>query len=510
MASETDELRRACDRWVAEATVERRSAEQRQVWPPARRARRALETAPCTPPRTPSKITSPRTPTNKIVAVVKGSVSLFCPQPSTTSPSRAESSASVAEPLASVVEPSASATDDPYTGTTQRPALSAKQRAAAELAAARMMQQMAIVDVKLATMEQLVEADDAKAKLEALADGKQLGEIDDTQVVIDIDELGEGEGDEQQLDELHVKEDAYQQSDAEYRRAEKRADADFPPWTEPWQDRSSPPAPSVTTRGAPPAKRQRWLKAPSVTTRGAPPAKRQRFVPYAPRACAIGAKPQPAKPQHAKKQPPIGLCNRRYKHNVWHDDEKKTAWHDEKKTDWHDDEKKTDWHDEENKTDWREEKKTDWHASNTMWHDEKKTDWYESKTDGHDEEKKTDWYESKTDGHDEETKTDWYDETNKSDWAGMMDAAIQRWRSDGHAQAANTGRKVKRRAGAKIQEKRKLLASEPATIKALLRAQTKEASHRDLDVLFATFGPRALEELLAGEQKNDDGWQASA
>jgi hypothetical protein len=304
--------------------------------------------------------------------------------------------------------------------------------------------------------------------------------------VIDIDDEQLGEGDEQQLDELHVKEDAYQQSDAEYRRAEKRADADFPPWTEPWQDRSSPPAPSVTTRGAPPAKRQRW-------------------VPNAPRACAIGAKPQPA-----KKQPPIGLCNRRYKHNVWmnwktSDDvgiqeflsiAEKTAWHDEKKTDWHDDEKKTDWHDEENKTDWREEKKTDWHASNTMWHDEKKTDWYESKTDGHDEEKKTDWYESKTDGHDEETKTDWYDETNKSDWAGMMDAAIQRWRSDGHAQAANTGRKVKRRAGAKIQEKRKLLASEPATIKALLRAQTKEASHRDLDVLFATFGPRALEELL--------------
>jgi hypothetical protein len=167
----------------------------------------------------------------------------------------------------------------------------------------------------------------------------------------------------------------------------------------------------------------------------------------------------------------------------WHDDEKKTDWHDEekKKTDWHDDEKKTDWHDEEKKTDWREEKKTDWHASNTMWHDEKKTD----------------WHESKTDGHDEETKTDWYDETNKTDWAAMMDAAIQRWRSDGHAQAANTGRKVKRRAGAKIQEQRKLLASEPATIQALKRATTKEASHRDLDLLFRTFGPRALEELLA-------------
>jgi hypothetical protein len=317
-----------------------------------------------------------------------------------------------------------------------------------------------------------------------------LGEIDDKQlVVVEIDDKQLGEGDEKQLDELHVEDDPYKQSDAEYRRAEKRADADFPPWTEPWQDRSSPPAPSGKTRQAPPVK-----------TQGAPPGKRQRWTPNAPRACAVGAKPQPAKKQQQQRYTHKQWMNWKTSDDDWREEflsiAEKTAWPDEKKTDWHDDEKKTDWHDEENKTDWREEKKTDWHASNTMWHDEKKTDWYESKTDGHDEEKKTDWYESKTDGHDEETKTDWYDETNKSDWAGMMDAAIQRWRSDGHAQAANTGRKVKRRAGAKIQEKRKLLASEPATIKALLRAQTKEASHRDLDVLFATFGPRALEELL--------------
>jgi hypothetical protein len=455
MASETDELRRACDRWVAEATVERRSADQRKVWPPARRARRALDSAPLTP-------------TKKSVAVVKGTVALFCPQPST--------------PSASVAEPSASVADDPYTETAQRRApLSAVQRASAELAAARMMQKLATVDEKQLAdgdEKQLVDGDDKQ--LVGECDEKQLVESDEKQLV---------EGDEKQLDELHVARDPYQQSDAEYRLAEKRADADFPPWIEPWQDRSSPPAPSDKTRQAPPAK-----------TQGAPPGKRQRWTPNAPRACAVGAKPQPAKKQQQQRWTHTQWMNWKTGDDDWREEflsidektdgheekkteshETKTAWPDEKKTDWHDDEKKTDWHDEEKKTDWHEEKKTDWHASNTMWHEEKKTDWHESKTDGHDEEK----------------KTDWYDEANKTDWASMMDAAIARWRTDGHTQAANTGRRVKRRAGAKIQEQRKLLASEPATIQALKRATAKEASHRDLDLLFRTFGPQALEELLA-------------
>ncbi len=78
----------------------------------------------------------------------------------------------------------------------------------------------------------------------------------------------------------------------------------------------------------------------------------------------------------------------------------------------------------------------------------------------------------------------------------MRNAAIARWKADGQAQGSKTGRRTKRRAGAKIQENRKLASSAPDTIQALKRATAKTASHSDLGLLFKTFGPQALAELV--------------
>jgi hypothetical protein len=483
--ADSDELMKACARWVVEASVERRPHAP-QAWPPSRRMRlgtqnvptgaTALESAPRTPPRSKCSGATPfvssATPVvKKSVQIVKGTVALFCPQP---------------------CEPTASAADDPYTSAEEpdvkrAPRMTAVQRASAELAAARMMQKHlrdeADGDKKQPPERPLRDEADEKPPRDEVdgdekqhmpdevggdekqlvgGDEKQLVGVDEKLLIVEqlLDEDDKVECDDvekQQREDLALQDmlrgarDRQQKSEEEQREREnayrldmKKADEDFPgpPWKdlgEPWQERGDG-TPSVRklcstgvlgnrksrTTPAPPAKKQRWTHDQWLNWKTTDDGWINTLYPS-----AIGAKPKDAKPMSAS-----------YRREA--KDYSKAI-----DADWQ--EEKNDWQEEKN--DWQEEKK--------YWHEE---------------------------------KNDWQEE--KSDWPSMMNAAIARWKADGQAQALRTGRRTKRRAGAKIQENRKLASSAPDTIQALKRATAKTASHSDLDLLFKTFGPQALAELV--------------
>jgi hypothetical protein len=81
-------------------------------------------------------------------------------------------------------------------------------------------------------------------------------------------------------------------------------------------------------------------------------------------------------------------------------------------------------------------------------------------------------------------------------WDEEFASARMRWHLEGGAQAGSKQRGTKRRAGRAEQERRAASASSVETVQALKRACERRASAADLDVLYWTFGPQALSELI--------------
>jgi hypothetical protein len=83
-------------------------------------------------------------------------------------------------------------------------------------------------------------------------------------------------------------------------------------------------------------------------------------------------------------------------------------------------------------------------------------------------------------------------------WEDTKKHAMARWIEDGQRQGRQEGaeRRSKRRGGVKVQERRRLAAAAPETMQALKRATEQIATGADLDLLFQTYGPQALSELL--------------
>ena len=86
--------------------------------------------------------------------------------------------------------------------------------------------------------------------------------------------------------------------------------------------------------------------------------------------------------------------------------------------------------------------------------------------------------------------------SSKLSWDEELASARMRWHLEGRAQAGSKHRGTKRRGGKAEQERRAASASSVETVQALKRACERIASADDLDLLYRTYGPKVLSELV--------------